>query len=78
MDQVRVNLPKSDKRPASVSLDHAQFREKERAVPLDRVAGVALRESEVEGISAITTRDSAGARAKGMDKPGNFGKLRGA
>ena len=71
MNQVRVNLTQSDQRPGASLAEGSELAQKLRPVPLDRSAGILLREPQIQGPPAVSLGESAGARAEPMDEPGN-------
>src|SRR5208337_3032926 len=69
MDQIRMNLPQRNERPAFASIPSAQFLEEELAVALDGGARVLLREPQIQRTSAIDARHSAKPRRERMRQP---------
>jgi hypothetical protein len=59
MDQVRMNLPQRNQRPAAASIGNARFLKEKVAVALDGRARVMLREPKIQRISAVAARHSA-------------------
>ena len=59
VDQIRMNLPQPNQRPALASAGRAEFLEEELAVALDGCARVMLCEAKIQCISAVDTRHSA-------------------
>src|ERR1700738_1644569 len=75
MDQVRMNLPQRNQRPASASIYDVQFLEEKLAVALDGRARVVLREPQIQRVPAVAARYSAMPRREGMHKQSQFAQL---
>jgi hypothetical protein len=71
MNEVGMNLAKSDEWPRVLSIRRSEFFQKGGAIAFDRRSRILLGESKVESVSAVSTGVSSGSGAEAVNEPGN-------
>jgi hypothetical protein len=71
MDEIGMNLPECKQRPRLFPVHCAQVPEESGAIALDGGTRIVLRESQVERVSPVNTRVSAGPGAEAVHQPGD-------
>jgi hypothetical protein len=75
VDEIRVNLAKSDQGPFLLAVASAKFLQECRSVAFDCAARILFSKSQVESVSPVNTGKPANSRAESMNQPRNASQV---
>jgi len=75
MDEIGMNLAKSDQGPFLLAVASAKFLQECRSVAFDCAARILFSKSQVERVSAVSAGKSANSRAESMNQPRNASQV---